>query len=165
MSQVVTSKTLLTTLSMIYFALVFVMTFFGVVVLYLNYSGTNEIVPNDDFTQMLQYVLFVLTPVGIGTGYFIFKQQLSSIESGLTLRQKLNKYQTAILIRSACLELPGLFGAVAAMITGVNTFLLFTLAIIIIFIIVRPTPFTITNDLGLSPTEKFILENPAGKID
>lgn len=165
MSQEVTSKAFLTTLSVIYFALVFVMTSFALVVFYLNYSETNTIVANEDFAQILQYALFGLTPIGIAAGYFVFKQQLSSIESTLTLRQKLIRYQTAILIRSACLELPGLFGAVAAFISGVNVFLLFTVVIIIIFILLRPTPFTITNDLGLSQAEKTMLESPLVKIE
>jgi len=165
MNQPITSKGLLTALNVIYFSLVFVMTFFGLIVLYLNYSGTKEIVADEDFAQVLQYVLLVLTPAGIGAGYLVFKQQLAAIQTNATLRGKLNRYQTAILIRSACLELPGLFGAVAAMITGVNYFLLFTTVIIVIFVLVRPTPFTITNDLGLSQVERSILENPLGKIE
>ena len=165
MSQPITSKGLLTTLSLIYFSLVFVMTFFGLFVFYLNYSGTNEAVADEGFAQTLQYALIVLTPGGVAAGYFIFKQQLSTFPATATLREKLNRYQTAILIRSACLEVPGLFGAVAGMITGVNSFLLFTAAIIVLFVLLRPTAFTITNDLGLSQADRNILENPEGKIE
>ena len=165
MSQSSTSAALLSGLNVIYLSLASVMTFFGLVVFYLNYSGSNTIAPDDEFAQILQYVLFGLVPIGIAAGYFVFKQQLSAIEPALTLRQKLMRYQIAILIRSAFLEVPGLFATVAAMITGVNMFLLFTVVIVVIFILLRPTPSAIINDLGLSQADKSILENPAAKID
>jgi hypothetical protein len=165
MSQSSTSRALLSGLNIIYLSLASVMTIFGLVVFYLNYSGSNAVAPDNDFAQILQYVLFGLVPLGIATGYFVFKQQLSSIEPTLTLKRKLIRYQIAILIRSAFLEVPGLFATVAAMITGVNTFLLFTVMIVVIFILLRPTPSSIANDLGLSQSDKNILENPAAKID
>lgn len=165
MSQPISSKTLLTTMNMIYFSLVFVMLFFAAIVFYMNYSESLIVDSDEDFAQLLRYVLFGLTPVGIAVGYFAFKQQLSSLEPASKLRDKLGRYQTALLIRSAGLELPGLFGCVAAMLTGENMFLLFTLVIVAIFILLRPTPFTMTNDLGLSQTEKSILENPDGEIE
>jgi uncharacterized membrane protein len=165
MNEPISSKTLLTTMNMIYFSLVFIMAFFAAYVFYLNYTESLIVDSDEDYIQLLRYVLFGLTPIGVAAGYFTFKQQLSSLEPASKLRDKLGKYQTAILIRSAGLELPGLFGAIAAMLTGENTFLLFTLVVIVIFILLRPTPYTMTNDLGLSQSEKSILENPDGEIE
>jgi uncharacterized membrane protein len=165
MSEPISSKTLLTTMNMIYFSLVSVMGIFAVYVFYLNYTESLLVDSDEEYIQLLRYVLFGLTPIGISVGYFTFKQQLSTLEPASTLRDKLGKYQTAILIRSAGLEIPGLFGTIAAMLTGENTFLLFTLVIIVVFIILRPTPYTMTNELGLSQSEKSILENPDGEIE
>ncbi len=165
MTQVRTSKSTLTAMNMIYFSLVSIMTFFGLIVLLLNYTGGINTGMDKDFALMLRYILFALLPGGMAAGYFVFKQSLASVNQNLSLKEKLMKYQTALLIRSACLELPGLFGAVAALITGDNSFLLFTAIIIVLFFLFRPTVYSITNDLSLSQGERTALENPQSPLN
>jgi len=165
MTQVRTSKSTLTAMNMIYFSLVSIMTFFGLIVLLLNYSGGINTGMDKDFALMLRYILFALLPGGMAAGYFIFKQSLASVNQNLSLKEKLMKYQTALLIRSACLELPGLLGAVAALITGDNSFLLFTAIIIVLFFLFRPTVYGITKDLNLSQGERTALENPQSPLN
>jgi hypothetical protein len=142
-----------------------VMASFGLIVLYLNYTGS--LVPGADpgLSLLLRYGLFALLPIGIGMGYFIFKQTLAPINASMTLKEKLFKYQTALLIRSACFELPGLMGSVAALITGDNSFLLFTAIVVVLFLMVRPTLYTLTSDLNLSASERSILENPSAPLN
>jgi membrane protein implicated in regulation of membrane protease activity len=74
------------------------------------------------------------------------------------------KYQTAILIRSGCFEMPGLFGAVAALITGDISFLLFTAIVIVLFLLLRPSIYTITTDMNLTQRERTLLENPTSPL-
>ncbi len=157
-----TSKSVLTGLNMIYFSLITMMGLFALVVLYITASG--DITPDPDMTLLLRYVLFALLPMGLGAGYFIFKQWMQAIKPTLSLREKLMKYQTAVLIRSGCFEMPGLFGAVAAMITGDISFLLFTAIVIVLFLLLRPTIYTITTDMGLSQKERNLLENPSSPL-
>ncbi len=157
-----TSKSILSALNLIYFSLIMMMTLFGVIVFFLNTSGAVSSDP--ELTQMLQYLLFGILPAGLGAGYFIFKQWMTSISPALSLRDKLMKYQTAVLIRSACFEMPGLVGAVAALITGANSFLLFTAIVLVLFLLVRPSVYTITSDLNLTQVERTILENPSSPI-
>jgi hypothetical protein len=92
----------------------------------------------------------------------VFKQQLSGIDSESTLRQKLTRFQTAILIRSALIEVPGLLGAVFALITGDLTFLFFTGMVVALFVYWRPTVDTISADLQLSEQERMVLSDPEG---
>jgi len=157
-----TSKSVLTGLNMIYFSLITMMGLFALVVLYITASG--DITPDPDMTLLLRYVLFALLPMGLCAGYFIFKQWMQAIKPTLSLREKLMKYQTAVLIRSGCFEMPGLFGAVAAMITGDISFLLFTAIVIVLFLLLRPTIYTITTDMGLSQKERNLLENPSSPL-
>ena len=157
-----TSKSVLTGLNMIYFSLITMMGLFALVVLYITASG--DITPDTDMTLLLRYVLFALLPIGLGAGYFIFKQWMQAIKPTLSLREKLMKYQTAVLIRLGCFEMPGLFGAVAAMITGDISFLLFTAIVIVLFLLLRPTIYTITMDMSLSQKERNILENPSSPL-
>jgi len=160
-TPIVTSKTVLTALTMIYFSLVMVVTAFGLVVLFLNYSGGISGNKDVEFAQLFRYVLFAVLPLGLMTGYFVFKRTIATISSTASLKEKLMKYQQALLFRSACFELPGLLGSVAALLTGDNSFLLFTALVVIMFFLVRPTVYSITTDLTLSSQERDNLENPA----
>ena len=157
-----TSKSTLSALNLIYLSLISMMAMFGAVVFFLNM--TEEISTNHELSTSLRYVLIGLLPIGLGAGYFIFKQWMNTVNPSLSLREKLMKYQTAVLLRSACFEMPGLMGAVAAMITGDNSFLLFTAIVIVLFLLLRPTVFTITSDLNLTQGERAILENPASPL-
>ncbi len=160
--MVTTSKSTLSVLNIIYFSLIMMLTLFGAVVFFINVSG--EVASDPELTLLLRYVLFGLLPIGLGAGYFIFKQFMQTIPPPQSLREKLMKYQTAVLIRSACFEMPGLVGAVAAFITGDNSFLLFTAIVIVLFLLLRPSVYTITSDLNLSRGERAILENPSSPL-
>lgn len=165
MNTAPTTKSVLTALNLIYFSLVLVMASLGLIVLYLNYTGNPLAETDPGFALLLRYVLFALLPIGMGMGYFIFKQTLKPINASMTLKEKLFKYQTALLIRSACFELPGLMGSVVALITGDNTFLLFTAIVVVLFLLARPTLYTLTSDLNLSASERSILENPSAPLN
>jgi hypothetical protein len=67
-----TSKSVLTALNMIYFSLITMMGLFALVVLYITASG--DITPDPELTLIFRYVLFALLPIGLGAGYYIFKQ-------------------------------------------------------------------------------------------
>ncbi len=157
-----TSNSVLSALNIIYLSLMMMMIMFGAVVFFLNTSG--GIGHDAELTLLLRYVLCGLLPIGLGAGYFIFKQFINSINPSISLREKLMKYQTAVLIRSACFEMPGLVGAVAALITGDNSFLLFTAIVIVLFLILRPSAYTITSDLNLTQDERALLENPLSTL-
>lgn len=165
MNTAPTTKSVLTALNLIYFSLVSVMASFGLIVLYLNYTGNPVAETDPDFALLLRYALFALLPIGMGMGYFIFKQTLKPINVSMTLKEKLFKYQTALLIRSACFELPGLMGSVVALITSDNSFLLFTAIVVVLFLLARPTLYTLTSDLSLSASERSILENPSAPLN
>jgi hypothetical protein len=157
-----TSKSVLTALNTIYFSLIGMMGLFALVVLFINASADHA--PDPELTLIFRYVLFALLPIGLGAGYFIFKQGMRAISPSLSLREKLMKYQTAVLIRSGCFEMPGLFGAVAALITGDNSFILFTAIVIVLFLLLRPSIYIITQDMNLSNTERATLENPTSPL-
>ena len=160
-----TSGTVLKTISMIYLAIVTVMVIFSLFVFYQN--NISEAAPIEDrqFTLVLRYVLFVFAPMGVIAGYFIFKKLISAIPQGASLREKINRYQIAMLIRAACLEGPGLLAAVFAFISKDNSFLLITAIIVVLFGLLRPTVYGITSDLNLSPAEAARLNNPDSPLD
>jgi len=157
-----TSKSVLSGINIIYFAQMMMIVLFSAVVFYLNTTG--NIASDPELALIMRYVLCVVLPIGIGAGYFIFKQFMSAIKPTLSLREKMGKYQTAVLIRAACFELPGLLGAVAVMMTGDISLLLFTGIIIVLFAMVRPSIYTITTDMNLTQAERTTLENPSSPL-
>jgi hypothetical protein len=162
MKREITSKSYRLTMTIIYVAQASVLVFISIAVLLLNASGGLN--PVEYLTHIFYYLVPIATVVFLAMGHFIFKTLLSKIDATMTLRQKLPKYQNALLIRSALLELPGLLGAVAAMLTGEMYFLVATLLILIIFVMLRPTLYSIVEDLGLSGEEKALVENPEAVV-
>jgi hypothetical protein len=135
------------------------------VVFYLNYS--NEVTPQLDqqTASLFRYLLIALVPAGMAMGYFIYGNQVKTIDPSATLGSKINRMQAAILVRSACLEVPGILGCIVAMMSGDNSFLLFTMIVLVVYGLWRPTPDTLSEDLHLSQEERERLQDPEGLIE
>ena len=155
MPRNITTRDIFMKLNVLYFSQLFFMVCFGVVALYRSgQAGLDE-----HSTTVYKYILLVFVPVGWATGYFVFKNLRSSVKA-LGLKDKLGKYQAAMLIRAACLEVPGLFGGVITFITGDRSMLLFMAIEVVMFVILRPTPQSLVDDLSLESNEKSSIEDP-----
>jgi len=155
MPQNITTRDIFMKLNVLYFSQAFFMVCFGVVALYR--SGQTGL--DEHSTTLYKYILLVFVPVGWAVGYFVFKNLRSSVKA-LGLKDKLGKYQAAMLIRAACLEVPGLFGGVITFITGDRSLLLFTAVEVVMFVLLRPTPRSLADDLSLEGDEKSAIEDP-----
>jgi hypothetical protein len=85
---------------------------------------------------------------------------LSKIDRSLDLKKKMPKFLGVLLIRSACLELPGLAASVIFFLTGNFYLLLIPVFTAVVFFLLRPTPDSIAEDLNLSEGEKSQLHDP-----
>jgi hypothetical protein len=149
---------LIQTQGIVYGAQMTMLGLFGGVVYYLIKSGSlGE--ANYDLALTFQTIILIVIPLSLGVAYFAFKSMVSKIGSGLTLEQKLRKYFTLVLIRSAVLELPGMFCCVAALVTVDELFLAGVPAILLVFALTRPSLANITVDLQLKPAETKQLES------
>ena len=143
-------------LSIISFAPILVMVLFsGVAALLVTTQATN---PDEHLVKPFQYAVPLVMIACLAAGHFYFKSAVRNIASHLTLREKVLKYQQICLIRIALIEIPGLLGAVAAFLTGYLSFLAAPLLMLVVYILVRPTAFTVSSDLSLSGDEKNQLE-------
>ena len=157
--MVTTPKQILLTLNLVYFSLVVVMTGFAAFV-YVWISTGQEIAPVDaEFESLLRIITIATVPTGMGIGYMVFKTIIKGIPAEMPLANKLHRYQSAVIVRGAGFEIPGMFAAISAFITGNVSFLLFTAVIVVLFLLFRPTIAAITNDLQLTATERSDLEN------
>jgi hypothetical protein len=150
----------LTGMTIIYFAQMMALVLLSGVVVFLNMNGSQP--SGDTDPALFKYNMYGLVPGAIVIAHMVFKQQLSGLDSESTLRKKLTRFQTAMLIRSALIEVPGLLGAVFALITGDLTFLFFTGMVVALFVYWRPTVDTISADLQLSEQERMVLSDPEG---
>lgn len=136
----------------IYWALTLVQLIVGVVSYFLISTGTlGE--PNYTLALTFQEIGLILIPLLMAAGYFLFKAQLRKIDLKLPLDEKLKKYLSLVIVRSALFEAAFLYCCCAALATGVMLFLWMAPVVFIVFLMVRPSVPAITNDLQLSPDE------------
>ena len=151
-----TVRSYLLTLNLINSSLVFSILIFMVVSYWLVSSG--EFVGDRTLLDLLMIVAIGLILMGITAGYFVFRFIIKKIPVTANLKTKLQEYQKAVLVRSACLELPALFAIVSAIVTGSTTFLYVPAALLFIFFLLRPSTQNIVEDLGLT-NEKSLFED------
>ncbi|MCW5909927.1 MAG: hypothetical protein KIT62_02575 [Cyclobacteriaceae bacterium] len=152
-------KHTLTSLNLIYFALIIVMVGFATFVYAQIASGEETPEHNAELETLLQYIVLAVVPAGMGIGYIAFKAALKGITPDMSLAEKLQRYQSAVIIRGAGFEMPGMLASAAAFITGNIYFLLFTAVVVVLFLLFRPTLNAVTNDLQLTATERAELES------
>ena len=151
-----TYKNFLFTLTLISTGPPFVLIFFSVIVVFLHTSG--QLSHTEDLREIFLYMVPAFTIAGLSAAYLIYKYTIGKINPALSLHEKLIKYQSACMVRMALLEAVGLVAAVATFLTGYFYFLICPLLIVIIFILLRPSVYGITEDLNLTQDEKGKLE-------
>jgi hypothetical protein len=138
-----TPKNALKTTSIIHLALLAGQVLF-MIVAYI----TNKNIKYFDYKDSRNDVFFYIAPLMAITctvvGGFLFNQQLGKFHqqaagSGKTLSEKLQAYQSALIVRYALLEGPSLFGIVCFLITGNLFYLLISTCLIITMISLRPS--------------------------
>ena len=158
MNSGITSRTYFFTLTLIYYAQIFALIVFSAVTLILDSPSADA--TENNLIQVFQFAVPIGTVVLLSSGYFIFKTVVSKIERSSHLKSKLPKYQSAVIVRAAMIEVAGLLGTIAAFLTGEMYFLAATALIVIVLILLRPSVHGVVEDLSLTPEEKSKLENP-----
>lgn len=159
MARKIKSKEYFRTLNIIYFAQLGAMTLFAVVAYFLIEQG-NLGSENNPLALTMQKIIMVVIPLSMAAGYFLFRIFIKGIRPDAPLIHKMKRYFTANLIRSAFLEIPGLFVSVAALITAHLLFLVIVPMILVLFILFRPTQSVIAQELNLSVAERAKLQDP-----
>lgn len=160
MSQSISSRKYLSQINLIYFAQAGMMLVFGIVVFVLVYTGMFVPTTDEKLTNNLTYVLMIVVVAGFSAAHFLYRHMLSRIDKTKELKKKMPGFLAALLMRSACLELPGLVATVVMFMTANLYLMAIPLFTAVVFYLMRPTRSTIAEDLQLSPKEKSMLEDP-----
>jgi membrane protein implicated in regulation of membrane protease activity len=75
----------------------------------------------------------------------------------------MQKYQQAILIRSALFEVSGFVSAAAALLTNDVSFLLFSLVALVLLLLYRPSRISFLNEAEVSTKELEMIKNTSRK--
>src|SRR4051812_7121120 len=122
MKKGISSRNYRLTLNIIFTAQMCALLIFSGILLWLNSNG--QISPVENIGDFFHYIVPLVTIASFAAVYIVFKMMVRKINTSVELKEKLPKYQVAVIVRSALLELPGLLAAVAALLTGEMYFLL-----------------------------------------
>jgi hypothetical protein len=158
-----TSKEYFKILNLLHTALLGTQLLFAVVAFYLHINGPLN---NDstEFSNIFQFVLPVVIVGAVLGSAMLFKAQLKSIKAKPELKDKLNDYRSALLIKYAMLEAPSMFAIVCYLLTANFIFMGFAGLIIVVFLLNRPLPENTANDLELNQTDKMRLLDPTAVV-
>ncbi|MGE0589283.1 MAG: hypothetical protein AB7O48_11970 [Cyclobacteriaceae bacterium] len=163
MPREITSKEYFRTVNLIYAAQLMAMILLAGVAYFLIQQG-NLGDENNDLALTFQKIIMIVVPLSMAAGYILFRFFIKSVPPTAPLKHKMKRYFTANLIRSAFLEIPGLFVSVAAIITAHSLFLVIVPLILVVFALFRPTQSVIAQELNLGPDERAKLADPKAII-
>jgi hypothetical protein len=127
--------------------------FFLVIILYFAYSITGTGSDTAELKEVFLFIVPLFMLAGIFGGNFLYKNQLLKIKELPTLKEKLMRYQSALIIRMAMSEGATILAAVVFYLTGDALFLGAAAIMLAWFVIIRPTRYKIAADLELNPSE------------
>lgn len=141
-------------INLVYLAQVAAMMIFGLAALYIR----NLQPVDNDLAKMFRYILIGLL-IGALIGIkFIPGILIHKIDNTTDLESKISKYLPVVLVRTAFLEVPGLFASVATLLTGRSYFITIVVLLLIPFYFYRPSKERIAEDLNLDAIERTQLD-------
>lgn len=137
-------------MTLVYLAQVAVMMTFGLVALYVR-----SVQPIDnELANLLQYILAGLLIGALVSIQFVPPLLIGRINRQLDLTDKISKYFPIVLVRSAILEIPGLFAGLATLLTGRSYFMVVVVLLMAAFYFYRPSGERIAEELSLDFNER-----------
>lgn len=134
----------------IYLSLVVTPTFFALATYYLFTTGYQA---SGETQDILMYLPATSLLFSVPLGNFLYKRALAQVNPGMPLKSKLSRYQIAVILRAALIELAALLASVVCYLSG-NILLLLVVPICwVLFYFNRPTISAMKLDLLLTVEE------------
>ncbi len=130
------------------------------VVLYVV-RGQQVLATTLDQQYLVRQILPIITLALASVGFFLYRRKLMQSQAQADLKEKLNSYRVALLLRWMPLEIMSLIFSVLYFLTGRVFFLYFVLLLIPLFIVTQwPTRANVVARLGLGTHEQAIIDDP-----
>ncbi|MBS1563135.1 MAG: hypothetical protein JST39_02050 [Bacteroidetes bacterium] len=111
--------------------------------------------------RILQVVVVALSVGGVLLGFNLFNRRMKALNPMLDAKSKMAVYRSAAIVRWALLEMPAMFTLISFLLTGNYAFLALGIALLLIFVVVRPAKQLIIFLLQLNEQEVAELEGPS----
>ena len=132
------------------------MTLFAVISVFLVIKGF--IPANKALEKPLQVAALLVSVGGTAAGFALFNKRIKTIQSTDTVASRITIYRAAAIVRWALIELPVLLSIISFLLTGNYAFLALGIALILVFVVVRPAKPVIIFLLQLNEREVSELE-------
>ena len=109
---------------------------------------------------MITILMSFLATLGFFTGKFLFANELKKKSAKSDLMQKMQHYKSALIKKYCMLEFVSFCATIATFLTGESIFLTFSLIIILLFFIDKPSVIRATKELGLSVEDSLKIQKP-----
>lgn len=153
------SKEYFRSLRMIHLGLMLGQAFFMVITIILIESGLYEVEMKELVTPLAGF-LYIAGGLSALASHFVFKAKLRIAREKDVFYEKMGDYRAALVVRYTLLEGPSFCGLVFFLLTGYYWFLAFSLVIVAIFILIKPTSLKAETDLKLNPDEVQKIKDP-----
>lgn len=147
----ISADSYLKTLKLLYIAFLSSQILFVVAVLLIQKNAYFSL---QDEGNTYLFIAPFLAVAGFLGGRTIFQNQIADIATKSSLKEKLNAYSSAFLVRVAFMEAPTLFASIAFFLTGNLACLAVGVLMILYFLTLSPGKERVEEDLELSFQEK-----------
>ncbi|MDR0368187.1 MAG: hypothetical protein LBH82_03485 [Bacteroidales bacterium] len=158
--QEVTSKQYFKTLSAVYYILIVGQGLWTVIAFASQYVTAERIITSHKTQGMFTILISFLAVSGFFVSKFLYNNSLRKISANANLKQRMHCYKPALIGKQILLSFVSLCAAMAAFLTGENIFLVFSLIIILLFFMDKPSAVRAARDLTLSPEDSLRVQNP-----
>lgn len=132
---------------------------FSMITVFLKLSG-SMIDENHGLNAIFQILVPILVISGFVFGKYLYNKKVTQARHLAELKEKMNEYRGAFIIRAAMLEGPAIFAIVSFMLTGNYLLIALTGLVIVLFIVWLPSKEKVADALQLSLTERAVIDNP-----
>jgi hypothetical protein len=152
-----TSGSYFKSIKVVHAALVIGVVLFLLITVVLDLNGFAS--GDEEIRMALLLVASVFTFGGVFAGNYIFKKRISIIREKTNLREKMDDYRSALIVKWALIEGPAFLAVVAFMLTGDLIFFGIGVLLVIVFLVYTPSRNKFIKDLSLSPNEVQVIND------
>jgi divalent metal cation (Fe/Co/Zn/Cd) transporter len=146
-------------LTIIHLAMALGQVMFLIVVLFLQFNGEPG-QQEPEFKSTMFPLALLLSSGGIIIGHFLYIKRVRQILPDMPMKEKLESYRSATIVRLAFVEGGSLFSIFGLLLTGDHMFMGIAILLIAIFIYYRPTKLKLMNELPLSDNDHKKIKDP-----
>jgi hypothetical protein len=153
-----TSREYFRSLQIVFYALIAGQFIFAMIALFIRQMRVIDTVDGLDDIFLFIVPLFIIG--GITGNWLFFNNRIKASILKTSMVEKMSDYRAILIIRYALLEGPTLLAIIVFLMTGNLLFLGMAGIVIIVFLVLRPSPQRAVKDLQLNPFEEQSVLDP-----